>query len=246
MWLSIVQISMAQDHYNAWLRGTLDLPLSEKIKTDIEFQHRRQNGFENTNTLDRSLMFSLRNWIHYQHDPNLKFSVSPFSYFSHYRVIRQKEDNEAPSISEVRISIAEELQHKIFPHMYLFNRNALEYRVFNNAGTNTTRFRTRFGGGYELTEGFKLSAFDELFINVAGASSEHIPDHNRTGFNVEYNVLPNLKFDIGYIYLVRFSAPSTAGNTRLHEHNMFMHLTYQLKIKKHNLIYTPNGSVSSI
>ncbi|MGN7818919.1 DUF2490 domain-containing protein [Chitinophaga sp. 22536] len=232
MWLSIVRISAAQDHYNAWLRGTLDIPLSEKIKTDIEFQHRRQNGFENTNMLDKSLMFSIRNWIHYQYDPNLKFSVSPFSYFSHYRVIRQKEDNGAPSLSEVRVSIAEELQHKIFPHMYLFNRNALEYRVFNNAKPNTTRFRTRFGGRYELTENFKLSAFDELFINVAGTSSERIPDHNRTGFNMEYSISPNLKFDIGYIYIVRSSSPSAAGNIKSCEHNMFLNLTYQLKNNK--------------
>ncbi|MBC9929752.1 DUF2490 domain-containing protein [Chitinophaga qingshengii] len=232
IWIAFPSTLTAQNHHNAWLRGTLGVPLSEKLKTDIEFQHRRQNGFQNMNMLDQNLMFSIRPWIHYQYRSNLKFSASPFSYFSHYRIIQDKADNEVTANSEVRVSIAEELQHKISRHIYLLNRNALEYRIFNSPQPNITRFRTRFGGQYELTGHVKLALFDEFFINLAGTSAGHIPDHNRTGFNIEYNVSPQLKFDLGYIYLVRFSVPTAAGNIRSHENNIFLHLTYQLKNNK--------------
>ncbi|MCH5684649.1 DUF2490 domain-containing protein [Niabella sp. W65] len=233
MWVSIAQTLTAQHHYNAWFRTTLSIPLEDKFRTDVEFQHRRQNGFENKNMLDNNLMFTFRDWVHYQHNPNLKFSVSPFAYFSHYRIIQDKADNEAAPNSEVRFSVAQELQHKIYKRIYLVNRNALEYRIIKNVPNNITRFRTRFGGRYELTEHLKLTVFDEFFINVAGTSSSaQFADHNRAGLNIEYRVLPNLKFDVGYLYLIRFSIPSASGNIRLYENNMFLNLTYQLKKNK--------------
>lgn len=177
-------------------------------------------------------MFTFRNWIHYQHNPNLKFSVSPFAYFSHYRIIKDKADKEAAPNSEVRFSVAQELQHKIYKRIYLVNRNALEYRIINNQQSNFIRFRTRIGGRYELTEQLKLTVFDEFFINITETSSAQFADHNRAGLNIEYSVLPNLKFDVGYLYLTRFSIPSASGNIRLYENNMFLNLTYQLKKNK--------------
>ncbi|WP_240186956.1 DUF2490 domain-containing protein [Pedobacter nanyangensis] len=129
MWVFIAQTLQAQKHYNAWFRSTLSVPVGEKFKVDNEFQHRRQSGFQNGNMLDNDLMFTFRNWVHYQHNPNLKFSVSPFAYFSHYRIIQDKPDKEAAPNSEVRFSVAEELQHKIYKRIYLVNRS-LEQKSF--------------------------------------------------------------------------------------------------------------------
>lgn len=240
MWLVIAQTLTAQHHNNAWFRSTLSISLKEKIKTDAEFQHRRQSGFQNGNMLDNNLMFTFRNWVHYQHNQNLRFSVSPFAYFSHYRIIQNKADKTAAPNNEVRVSVAEELQHSIFRHIYFINRNALEYRIIHNQQPNITRFRTRFGGRYEITELLKLTVFDEFFINIAGTSAEYISDHNRIGMNVEYSVLSNLKFDVGYIYLIRFVVPAASGNIRLYENNMFLNVTYQLKNdrKKHRQSFT--------
>lgn len=232
--LAIAQTLHAQHHYNAWFRGTLSVPVGEKIKVDNEFQHRRQNGLQNENMLDNNLMFTFRNWVHYQHNQNLKFSVSPFAYFSNYRIIQDKADNATAPNNELRVSVAEELQHKIYRPIYLVNRNALEYRIFHNPQPNITRFRTRFGGRYEFSEQLKLTVFDELFVNISGNSASHFTDHNRTGLNIEYNLMPSLKLDVGYIYLVRFSIPSPSGNIRIHESNLFLNLTYQLKNNKKN------------
>src|SRR5690606_30412083 len=44
IWISIAQTLQAQQHYNAWFRGTLSVPVGKKFKIDTEFQHRRQNG----------------------------------------------------------------------------------------------------------------------------------------------------------------------------------------------------------
>jgi hypothetical protein len=62
IWISIAQIAQAKAHYNAWIRGTLSVPVGKKFKIDNEFQHRRQNGFDNANLFDKNLMFTLRIW----------------------------------------------------------------------------------------------------------------------------------------------------------------------------------------
>lgn len=215
----------AQDHYNAWFRSTLSVPVEKKFKIDTEFQHRRQNGLENKNIFDKNLMFTFRTWVHYQHKEGIKFSVSPFAYFTHYRIIQNKTDEPAQPNNEIRFSAAVELQHELFNKFYMVDRTAIEYRMFNNNQSDVTRLRNRFGFRYDFTNKIKLSVFDELLFNVTGTTYEHFFDHNRLGLNLEYIVLPYFKFDIGYIYITRLPL---AGTTKLHENNILLNLTFQL------------------
>ncbi|WP_140938659.1 DUF2490 domain-containing protein [Sphingobacterium lumbrici] len=228
IWISIAQTLQAQYHYNAWFCSTLSVPVGNKFKIDTEFQHRRQNGFENKNMFDKNLMFTLRSWVHYQHKEDIKFSFSPFAYFSHYRIIQSKTDETVTPNSEIRFSAAVELQHEIFKKLYVIDRNALEYRIFSNSQSDITRLRARFGVRYEFTEHIKLTVFDELFFNVAGTPIEHVFDHDRIGLNLEYKVLPNLKFDIGYIHLTRLPIIPVTGTSKISENNIILNLTYQL------------------
>lgn len=228
IWIFIAQNLQAQYHYNAWFRSTLSVPFGSKIKADGEFQHRRQNGFENRNLLDKNLMFTLRSWVHYQHKEDIKFSVSPFAYFKHYRIIQNETDETVTPNNEIRFSAAVELQHEIFKKFYVIDRNALEYRIFSNSQSDITRLRARFGVRYEFTEHIKLTVFDELFFNVAGTPIEHVFDHDRIGFNLEYKMLPNLKFDIGYIHLTRLPIIPVTGTSKINENNIILNLTYQL------------------
>lgn len=228
IWISIAQTLQAQHHYNAWFRGTLSIPVGKKFKIDNEFQHRRQNGFENENMFDGNLMFTYRNWVHYQHNEDVKFSLSPFAYFSNYKIIQEQPDETARPNSEIRFSAAVELQHVIFKKFYVVDRTAIEYRVFQGNHTDITRLRNRFGFRYDFTEKIKLGVYDELLFNVTGTTTGHFFDHDRIGLNLEYHVLPNLKFDIGYIRITRLPL---INSTKLHERNIILNLTYQLRNK---------------
>src|SRR5690606_2005803 len=225
IWISIAQTLQAQQHYNAWFRSTLSISVGKKFKIDNEFQHRRQNGFENENLLDKNLMLAYRTWVQYQHNEDVKFSLSPFAYFSNYKIIQKQSDEVVSPNTEIRFSAAVEVQHEIFKKLYVIDRNALEYRISSNSQSDITRLRARFGVRYEFTEHIKLTVFDELFFNVAGTPIEHVFDHDRIGLTLEYKVLPYLKFDIGYIYITRLPLTST---TKLHENNIFLNVTYQL------------------
>src|SRR5690606_38385428 len=97
----IASNALAQQHYNAWLRGTLSVPVGKKFKIDNEFQHRRQNGFNNADMFDRNLMFTYRKWLQYQHNEDVKLSLSPFAYFSHYKIIHKQSDGIAQPNNEI-------------------------------------------------------------------------------------------------------------------------------------------------
>lgn len=229
IWIAIAQTLQAQHHYNAWFRNTLSVPVGEKFKIDTEFQHRRQNGFGNENMFDKNLMFTYRNWVYYQHSEDVKFSVSPFAYFKHYRIIQNHSDETARPNSEVRFSAAVELQHEILKKFYIVDRSAVEYRIFDNHQSDITRLRNRFGFRYDFTEKLKLGIFDELLFNLSGTTYHHFFDHDRLGLNVEYKVVPNVKIDIGYMHIARLPLVST---TKLYEDNLYLNLTYQLKKHK--------------
>ena len=229
--ITIAQTLQAQHHYNAWFRSTLSVPVGEKFKVDNEFQHRRQNGFDNENMLDKNLMFTYRNWVHYQHSEDVKFSVSPFAYFSHYKIIQKQSDETASPNNEVRFSAAVELQHEILKKFYIVDRSAVEYRIFDNNQSDITRLRNRLGVRYDFSEKLKLSVFDELLFNIGETTHSHFFDHDRLGLNLEYKVLSDLKFDIGYSHITRLPITST---TMLKENNLFLNFTYQLKKHKGN------------
>lgn len=225
MWLCIAHTLQAQLHYNVWFRSTLSIPIGKKFKIDNEFQHRRQNGFDNANVFSQNLMITYRIWAHYHHSQNVKFSISPFAYFSHYKIIQKQEDETTQANSEIRFSAAIELQNVIVKKFYLVERTAIEYRMFDNNVSDITRLRTRFGFRYEFTDNIKLSIYNELLLNIIGTTYDHFYDHNRIGLSVEYKLLPYLKFDIGFIHIIRLPITNT---TKLHENNIFLNLNYQL------------------
>ncbi len=63
-------------------------------------------------------------------------------------------------------------------------------------------------------------------VSYSGTTYHHFFDHDRLGLNIEYKLVPNVKFDIGYMHITRLPLSST---TKLHENDLYLNLTYQLK-----------------
>lgn len=214
---------MAQDHENFWFRATITTPINDKVKLDNEFQYRRQNGFENNNMFDKDLMISYRNWIHYQYNEAFKFSLSPFSYFSAFKIINQQSDELAAPNKEIRSSAAVDFHNTIHNKWVFISRSAFEYRIFLNQSSNIIRFRSRVGLQYVLNKHQKLSIHDEPLLNLSGVADGHIFDHNRIGINLESKMLENLKVDVGYMRISRLPLNNT---TCVKENNLTLSLNY--------------------
>lgn len=225
-WLFIAPESRAQQpHQNAWMRATLSYDAGSKIKIDGEFQHRRQSGFENKDCLNEELMYTLRSWVHYQHNESVKFSVSPLAYFSHHRIIQQEADLSSDPVREMRISAAVDLQHEIFTKFFLTDRNAMEYRIFQGSANNITRMRNRLGIRYDFMPRLKAGIYKEFFVNLSGTSTYYFFDHKRNVVFLDYTLMPGLKVETGYAYILRLPP----GNLKkIKENNLYLNLTFQL------------------
>lgn len=225
----IAHILPAQQHQNVWFRETLSIPVNHNLKAEAEFQQRRQNGFENNNMFDKTLMYAFRSWLYFQYNENIKFSVSPFAFFSNYKIIQNQADETARPNHEIRLSAAAELQQPVFRKASIANRTAAEIRMFQTSQTNMVRLRNRFTLHYVINNEMGTSLFDELLFNVKGTAIAHFFDHNRTGISLDYKISSRVKIDMGYIHIKRLSATDT---NVWHENNIFLNGIYVLYIKK--------------
>ena len=221
--------TLAQEHTNSWFRTTLRIPFTEKIKTDLELQHRRQNDFESNNLFDKNLMYTFRTWIYYKQNKDVLYAISPFAYFSNYKIIQEESDAVAKPTNEYRFTASIELQHQLATKFYVVDRTAIEYRVFEGSIENTTRLRNRLAFKYDFNSKYNLAIGDEILINTTGTDTQHMFDHNRAYSNFSYKPNSTVKFDIGYIYISRL----TKSNIDLiDESNMYMNFTYTIKKNK--------------
>ncbi|MDN3677641.1 DUF2490 domain-containing protein [Flavobacterium paronense] len=218
----------AQEHTNSWFRATLSIPIGTKFKTDFEGQLRRQNGFDNENPLDKKLLYSFRTWCYFKQSEKVTFAISPFAYFSNYKIIQKQSDESASPTSEYRFSAAIEVQHKMTSNLFLLNRTAFEYRVFEGATENVIRVRQRLGLRYDLNPKYNLDIGDEIFINAYGTDSQHLFDQNRTVANITFKPNDAIKFDLGYNHISRL--PKSTSDL-IRENNLYLNFTYTL-IKK--------------
>lgn len=234
LWIALLFIAphhlkAQQDHHNAWMRTTLSYAVNPKIKVDGEFQHRRQSGFESKDCLDEELMYTLRSWVHYQHKESVKFSVSPFAYFSHRRIIQQEPDVLADPIREIRFSAAIDLQHELFRKFFVTDRNAVEYRNFQNSTPDITRMRNRLGVRYDFLPKLKAGFYEELFVNLSGTTTYYFFDHKRNVIFLDYTPLPGIRLETGYAHITRLPP---GNQVKIKENNLFLNLTFQLNGQK--------------
>lgn len=219
----------AQRHYNAWFRATASLSMRHNLRWDNEFQHRRQNGYGNENRIDRNLMFTYRTWLHYQWTDQVKFSLSPFSCFSHYRIIQRGEDAAAQPISEYRAALAVEWQKRLGGVLRLLGREGLEFRMFHAPRPDVFRLRNRWGLKWAFTESLQLMIFDELFLAWGRDRARQIFDHNRLGAQLDFRLSQRIRLEAGWMHIAR-QVDSSEGLLR--EHNVFLNMTYLLSLPR--------------
>lgn len=222
--------TIAQEHTNSWFRTTISIPVTEKIKTDIELQHRRQNDFESNNLFDKNLMYTFRTWIYYKQNNDVVYAISPFAYFSNYKIIQKENDAFAKPTNEYRFSASIELQHELANKFFIVDRTALEYRVFESSVKNVVRLRNRLAFRYDFNLKYNIAFGDEILINVKGTDVQHIFDHNRIFTNFSYKPKSTLKFDLGYIYISKLTKSDV---DLIKENNFYLNFTYTLHKKTH-------------
>jgi hypothetical protein len=200
--------------------------LNEKLKTEIELIHRRQNDFESNNLFDKNLVHATRTWIYYKQNKDVVYGISPFAYFSNYKIIQKESDAVAKPTNEYRFTASLELQHQLAKNFYVVDRTAIEYRAFEGSIENTTRLRNRLAFRYDFNSNYNVAIGDEILINTTGTDALHIFDQNRIFTNFSYKLNSSVKLDIGYIYISRLPQINV---DLIDDNNFYLNFTYTLK-----------------
>jgi hypothetical protein len=200
--------------------------LNEKVKTEVELIHRRQNDFESNNLFDKNLMYATRTWIYYKPNKDVVYGISPFANFSNYKIIQKESDAVAKPTNEYRFTASLELKHQLAKNFYVVDRTAIEYRAFEGSIENTTRLRNRLAFRYDFNSNYNIAIGDEILINTTGTDALHIFDQNRIFTNFSYKLNSAVKLDIGYIYISRLPQINVY---LIDDNNFYLNFTYTLK-----------------
>lgn len=212
----------AQFHYCSWMRGTVQIPISENINADAELQGRMQNTPGNHNIFDERLLYSFRQWVHYHANEQLKLSVSPFAYFKSYSFLMHPSDVSAPLNEEYRFSIAAEVQEHVKASLFFNGRIGAEYRNFTD-GRNFFRPRFRTGLRYNMGSKYTFGANYELLLQTGTNIDKLTFDNDRVWASASRSVFKNLKVELGLMHLKR---SLKRINSALQEGNLLVNITY--------------------
>lgn len=222
--LLITTRGRSQQHYNSWARFTFSAPVSSRLRLDAEFQHRRQNDYDNRSYISQNLLGSFRTWVHYQYSPDIQVSFSPFAFYRLYRLISIAADTNQKPSSEVRFTMAASMQKSISTDLFLTARTAVEYRDFSTISP-VVRVRNRMGARFDCK---KMSVFlyDELLTNVSGVQKGHFFDHNRLGAAISVRAVKHIGLEMGYMYINRRLLSDLADHR---EQTLYLNVQYSLK-----------------
>ena len=205
--------------------------MNERFKTEIELIHRRQNNFESNNLFDKNLVHATRTWIYFKQNKDVVYGISPFAYFSNYKIIQKKSDAVAKPTNEYRFTASLELQHQLATNFYVVDRTAIEYRAFEGSIENTTRLRNRLAFRYDFNSKYNVAIGDEILVNTTGTDAQHIFDQNRIFTNFSYKLNSSVKLDLGYIYISRLPQINL---DLIDDNNFYLNFTYTFQKKNPN------------
>jgi hypothetical protein len=212
----------AQYHYCSWMRGTVQIPISNMINADAEVQGRMQNAPGNHNIFDERLLYSFRQWVHFNANEQLKLSISPFAYFKSYSFLMNPSDVSIPLTEEYRFTIAAEVQERLQNALIFNGRIGAEYRSFTD-GRNFFRPRFRTGLRYNMGSKYTFGANYELLLQTGTNIDKLTFDNDRVWASASRSVFKNLKVELGLMHINR---SLKRINSALQEGNLLVNITY--------------------
>ncbi|PWJ58682.1 uncharacterized protein DUF2490 [Dyadobacter jejuensis] len=208
---------------NSWFRLTVNHRIGQNFSLDNEFQHRRQNNFDDKNYLSKALLVSYRSWVHYKPKKDVQVSLSPFAIMHQNPVYEQPIDTLKDMGREIRFAGMAQVQRSLFDMLYVYGKGGMEYRSFKHKKAKL-RMRQRIGLTYSW-QICQLNVYEELMLHVAGVEPTQLLDQNRLGASISLKPNQPWALELGYIHTDKLS---TSSNTLGTEKNLFLNVSYQL------------------
>lgn len=202
-------------HNNFWGRVALSDRITDKWKWEVLLQGRTQNDPENNlNIFKHQQLTSYWLWLNYQINKDLRVSVTPFCYFNTRSLFPQPVELGNRGVKEFRWAVQVEHTHR-FKTINYSNRYSIEYRLrdLTTHDVYEHNYRIRYRARLERPikkewlkgKALSLIAYDEVFFEMGEAvkKSPAVFNQNRLYAGASYEVYKNVKFNLGYMYLIQ-------------------------------------------
>ena len=200
------------DHNVFWGRVVLSDKITDKLKWEVYLQSRTQNdSVSKLNIFKHHQLTSYWFWLHYQVGKDLRLSLTPFCYFNTISLFPQSAETGSRGIKEYRWALQLEQTQKL-KYFNFANKYSLEfrYRDLHSAGIFIPNYRVRYRARIEKPvkkEGRTLSLifYDEVFLEFGRAvkGSPAVFNQNRIYAGFSYEIIKNVKFNLGYMYVIQ-------------------------------------------
>ncbi|MET3128476.1 hypothetical protein ABID42_003595 [Arcicella rosea] len=210
---------------NGWTDINISGKIAGKFTWQLENQHRREDmqgdynsGTTTGNPYNNLNQHVFRPWLHYQFNPNIRFSLMPLGWIGSNRF---KEGSPSAFFSEIRVSPQVMLTQN-FGRVRIDNRLRYEFRWFGqNQDVNdksflyggdfsTTTFKERFRYQLKVTVPINHAKMDdntlyaqtynELFVNTGEqVANTNLLDQNRVLIGLGYKFNKYLAVEAGYM-----------------------------------------------
>lgn len=201
-------------HGNFWGRFILTDKITEKIRWEAFGQLRTQNVFKGANIFEAYQLHSYWAWLHYNPNPALRISVSPFCYFQTQRLYAKPSDLHQRPIKEFRWAARIETTHK-FKFVNFSTRYGMEMRYRDIPAKNNYKlnYRARIMG--RLTKpvkaewlhgrGLNLIAYSEVLLQFGEKLNIDYTlfDQSRLFIGFNYEIIKNIKLEVGYLNVLQ-------------------------------------------
>jgi hypothetical protein len=224
--LTVIQVHA--QHYNCWLRTTIQTNVATKWRNDAELQLRRQSMGNDMNMLEYRSLYSFRDWVYYSGSKHWRFGVSPVGYFGAYKTTMVAGDELTPIRKEYRVSAMAEYERTIYNKLKGSCRYAAESRWFDD-GSFGLRQRIRPGIHVDRGRAVGVSAYYELLVNTTPTVSSRLIDQHRVMLSTLLSPGKNCKTELGLMYVRRYAG---ALPGYMNEANIVLNISFGAMGKK--------------
>jgi len=203
------------NHNLFWFRLVFADKFNERWRWETYLQSRTQNGMKSkANMFEANHMQNLWIWFSYKATDHLKVNISPVGIFRSSMYIASSTEQDQEPVNEYRISLRLDQESKYSRFTYS-TRVGVEsrWREIYRDDQYHQNFRFRYVARVDVplfkksdgTSRFTFTVYNETMLQ-AGPAVRNFPnvfDQNRVYTGGATNVSPNIKFNLGYIFMIQ-------------------------------------------
>lgn len=205
-------------HQSFWSKAEATQIFDNKWGVGVDYIFRSNNTMNEGSIFDNWHRHSIRPWVHYQVDKNIRLSVSPIAYFGTQEYFGKPEDFDREPYHELRTTFQVLHHHKMmgekFTHTF---RHWFELRYrspFEDDAFSFTRYRMRYRlrylinkDSYSETNVLYTYVSNEIMISYGSNIVSNMFSQNRIQLAAGFRVHPSTRLELRYMNRFR-SRPS--------------------------------------